>query len=250
MQRHQLVMQLERGGVIALLPCRVEFRAQPRRDVGRDRDAAMAAMRHVAEDGCILARQLIEVLAHRRALLRHPHHAGGRILHAGDVLQFEQPRHGVDRHVDHRTAGDVVDDDRNPDRVVDRLEVLVHAFLGRLVVIGRHHQHGIRACLLRVLGELDGLLGRIGASTRDDRRAALGLVDAPFDDALVLVMAQGGAFAGRADGHQAVGAFGDLPAYQATEGGLVERAVPEWRDQGGERPPELCLGCHGLPPNA
>src|SRR5207249_6474534 len=32
-QRHQLVMQLERGGMVALLPCRVEFRTEPRRDV-------------------------------------------------------------------------------------------------------------------------------------------------------------------------------------------------------------------------
>ena len=32
-QRHQLVMQLEGGGVVALLPCRMEFEAQPRRDV-------------------------------------------------------------------------------------------------------------------------------------------------------------------------------------------------------------------------
>ncbi len=61
-------------------------------------------------------------------------------------------------------------------------------------------------------------------------------------------MAQGRAFAGRADGHQAVGALGDLPVHQAAEGRLVERAVLEWRDQGGERSPELCLGCHGLPP--
>ena len=142
--------------------------------------------------------------AHRCALLRHPRQVGGRVLYAGDVLQFEQPRHGLDRHVDHRTGGNVVDDDRNPDRVVDRLEVLVHAFLGRLVVVRRHHQHGVGACLLRMLGEFDRFAGRVGARARDDGHAALGLVDAPFDDALVFVMAERRAFAGRADRDQTV----------------------------------------------
>src|SRR5580700_4802040 len=45
-QRHQLVMQLQRGRHIALLPSDVEFRAQPRGHVRCHRDAAVAAMRH------------------------------------------------------------------------------------------------------------------------------------------------------------------------------------------------------------
>src|SRR5579885_1305758 len=53
------------------------------------------------------------------------------VLDAGDVLELVEPRHRLDRHVDHRACRDVVDDDRNADRVVDRLEVLVHPFLGR-----------------------------------------------------------------------------------------------------------------------
>ena len=63
-------------------------------------------------------------------------------------------------------------------------------------------------------------------------------------------MADGRALAGGADRDQAVGALGDLPVHERAEGRLVERAVLEGRDQGGERPPEFCLGCHGLPPNA
>ena len=138
----------------------------------------------------------------------------------------------------------------NADRVVDRLEVLVHALLGRLVVVRRHHQHRVGARLLRMLGKFDRLPGRIGAGAGDHGNAALRLVDAPFDDALVLVMAHGRAFAGGADRHQAVGALGDLPAHQRAKGRLIERAVLERRDQGGERSPEIRLGCHGLPPNA
>src|SRR6202011_4389801 len=46
-QRHQLVVQLQRRCDIALLPRHMKFGAQPRRDVGGDRNAAVTAMRHV-----------------------------------------------------------------------------------------------------------------------------------------------------------------------------------------------------------
>ena len=139
-------------------------------------------MRHEAERGRVLAGELVEARAHGRALLRDAHHVGGRVLHAGDVLQLEQPLHGVDRHVDHRARRDVVDDDRNADGVVDRLEVLVKPFLRRLVVVGRDHQHGIGAGLFGVLRELDRLVGRVRAGAGDHRHPALRLLDAPFDD--------------------------------------------------------------------
>ncbi len=81
------------------------------------------------------------------ALQADPVDLAGRVLDAGDVLQLEQPRHRLDRHVDHRARRDVVDDDRNADRVVDRLEVLVEPFLVGLVVVGRDHQHPVGAGL-------------------------------------------------------------------------------------------------------
>src|SRR5258705_5469155 len=40
----------------------------------------------------------------------------------------------------HGTRRDIVDDDRNADSVVDRLEVLIEPLLRRLVVISCHHQ--------------------------------------------------------------------------------------------------------------
>ncbi len=94
-------------------------------------------------------------------------------FHAGDVLQLEQARHGLDRHVDHRARRDVVDDDRDADRVVDRLEVLVEALLGRLVVVRRDDQHRVGARLLRVTGEVDRLAGVVRAGAGDHRHPAL-----------------------------------------------------------------------------
>src|SRR6266481_758298 len=81
-----------------------------------------------------------------------------------------------------------------------------------------------------------------------DEHAPPGLVDAPFDDALVLIVVHRRAFPGGADRHQAVGALGDLPAHQAPKGRFVERAVLERRDQSGEGAPEIRLGRHGFSP--
>ena len=92
--------------------------------------------------------------------------AGG-VLDADDVLQLEKPRHGLDRHVDHRARRDVVDDDRDADRVVDRLEVLVEPFLGRLVVVGRHDEERVGAGLLGMARELDRLGGDVRAGAGD-----------------------------------------------------------------------------------
>jgi hypothetical protein len=79
--------------------------------------------------------------------------------------------------------------------------------------------------------QLDRLGGRVGAGPGDHRHAAAGGLHAQLDDALVLLVAQGGGLAGGADRHQAVHAAGDLALDQGHEGFLVHRAVAEWRDQ-------------------
>ena len=167
-----LSCSLSAAAKFALQAGGLKFSAQARRHVRGHRDAAVAAMRHEAERGDVLARKLVEVGPHRGALLRHARHVGGRVLHAGNVLEFKQARHGVDRHVDDGAAGNIVDDDRDADGIVDRLVVLVEAFLGRLVVVGRDDQHRVGARLLGVARQLDGLGGRIRAGAGDDRHAA------------------------------------------------------------------------------
>ena len=110
----------------------------------------------------------------------------------------------------------------------------IEAVLRRLVVIGRDHEHRIGAGLLGVLGEIDRLLGRIGAGAGHDRDAAARLIDAPFHDFLVLVMGQRRAFARGADRDEPVGALGDLPIDQVAERFLVDRTVLERGDERGE----------------
>src|SRR5262249_58567636 len=88
-QSHQLAVKLERRPVVAFQTGIRKLSTQPRSHVGGDRDAAVPAMRHEAERTGILARELVEALPHRGTLLRDAHDVRGRILYAGNVLEFE-----------------------------------------------------------------------------------------------------------------------------------------------------------------
>ena len=203
----------------------------------------MAAVRHEAEHRGILARELHEILAARQPLLGHARHVGGCILDADHVLQLAAARQRRHRDIDDGARGHVVDEDRQVDSVADRLEVPVEAFLGRLVVVAGRMQGGVGAGLLGKAGEVDRLVGRVGARAGDHRHALPGGFDAQLDDALVLVVAQGGAFAGRADRHQPMRALRDLPLHKLLERPLVDCAALERRYQRRIRTPE-----HGLLP--
>ena len=122
------------------------------------------------------------------SLARHAADVAGRVLHADDVGKLAQPFHRVDRHVDDAAGRDVVNDDRDPDRVVDGLEVLVKPFLRRLVVVGGHDENGVGAGALGVHRQGDRFGGVVRARSRDDGNASARLVDADVDDAAVLVV--------------------------------------------------------------
>ena len=163
-------------------------------------------------------------------------------------VQFRS-QHGTCRH---RAAGDVLDAVIGiPHPGVDRLEVLIEALLSRLVVVGRDHEQRVGSGVLGVACEIDGLGGGVGAGAGDDGDAALGLRDRDLDDALVLVVGEGGALAGGAHGHEAGGTALDQPIDMRTQGRLVHRAVLERRDHGGNRAAQTGedgMGGHGTAP--
>jgi hypothetical protein len=95
-----------------------------------------------------------------------------------------------------------------------------------------------------MLRELDRLARRVRSGARDHGHAAARLIDAPLDHQLVLVMRQRRALPGSADGHQALGAFHDLPFDKVAERFLVERTVLEGRHKRRERSAEARLRRH------
>ncbi len=110
----------------------------------------------------------------------------------------------------------------------------VEAVLGGLVVVGRDREGRIGADLLRVAGQLDGLAGGIRPGAGDDRHPAARRFDAQLHDPHVLLVAEGGRLTGGADRNQPLGSLRDLPFDQPLEGRLIELAVLERRNEGGD----------------
>ena len=191
----------------------------------------MAAMRQERQGIGILTGQLAELRPAGGIGQERPHDVGGRVLHAHDVGQARQTAHGLGRHVDHGAAGDVVDDQGQLDRVMDRPKVGVETLLRRLVVVGGHHQGRVGARPLGVPGQADRLFGRVRAGPGDHRHPTAGGLDAQLDHPLMLGVAHGRALPGGPDWHEALGTLGEVPCHQLLECPLVERPVAKRRHE-------------------
>ncbi len=232
-QGHQLVLQFQRAGIVPRQCGVLEFGAELRRDIGGDRNAAMPAVGVIAKGRGILARKLDEIRAAGDALLRNAGDVAGCVLHPRDARQFRQGAHGFGRHVDDRTAGDVIDDDRDIAGIVDSGVMRNQPALRRLVVIGRDNQRTVRADLFGELHKPDGLDRVVRSGTGNDRHATVGGLHDHLDDALVFLVRQGRRFAGGADGDQPVRAFGDMPFYEGLQRVFVHLAVGKRGDKSG-----------------
>ena len=126
--------------------------------------------------------------------------------------------------------------------------MLVQALLIGLVVIGGNDEHGVGAGLFGVAGEFNRFVGVVGPGAGNDGNAALGLVDAPLNNAFMLGVGQSRAFAGGADGNEAMRALRDLPIDMTAEGGFINFAVFERRDQSRHRTSESAILAHDVIP--
>ena len=125
------------------------------------------------QDEVVVARVEIEPEVDDRPRLRE---VGVRLLHGGHGRDLGQLGHRLRLDVQHRTARDVVDDERPVGRVGDGREMGDDPARRRLVVVRRHDQERVGAEFVRALGQVDGVGGRVGARARDDGRAVADLV--------------------------------------------------------------------------
>ena len=107
----------------------------------------------------------------------------------------------------------------------------IQAFLGRLVVIRGHHQRGVSAGFLGVLGQFNRFGGRIRARAGDNGHAPFCDLDTQLDDSLVLIMAECRRFTGCTGRHQSVGPLTDLPIDKSLIGIFVNRTIFEGCNQ-------------------
>ena len=214
-------------------------------DVAHDRDHAAAADRHqrqrqavvAAEDGQVGGGDDLRGLVHR---------AGGLLDH-GDVGQLGHADDGLRLDVLAGAAGDVVDADGDVDRLGQDLEVLIEAFLGRLVVVGGDDQGGVGPGLGGPAGQPQGLLGAVRAGAGHDLDPPGGRLDHGRDHPLVLRVRERGALAGRAHRADARRAGLDLELHLPLQGLDIDLAVAERRDHGHRQAGKLfTAGWHGI----
>ena len=143
-------------------------------------------------------------------------------------------------------AGDVVDHDGQVARVGDRGEVRDEPGLRRLVVVGRHGEHGVGAGLLGHLRRLDALGGVVAAGAGDDDGAVADGLDDGAQQLVLLVGGGGRRLARRARHDEAVVAVVDEVRGEGLSLLEVDGAVvPHRGDHRREDASECGCSCHG-----
>ncbi len=122
-------------------------------------------------------------------------------------------------------AGDVVEHDREVAGLHHAAEVVEDARLARFVVVRRHQEQPVDPDLGRLLGELHGVSGGVGAHPRHNRGAIADRVLDGQQDLAVLGDGRGGRFASRAADHDPVVAVVDEVGRDLGGARQVDRAV-------------------------
>ena len=97
--------------------------------------------------------------------------------------------------------------------------------LGGLVVIRSHDKKGVGAGLFGLEAELQGMAGIVAAGPGNDLHTACNVIDTVLDECDVLVILEGGAFAGGAADRDGSGAAGDMFIHELMELGVVDLAL-------------------------
>ena len=135
-------------------------------------------------------------------------------------------------NVDAGAGGDVVEDNGLGGNVADGVVHGNQTLLGGLVVVGGDAQHTVAADGAGELRQLDGVGGVVGAGTGDDGHPARRRLHGALEGVPVLLIGQGGAFAGGAADDQSVDALVNLPVDELFEGGKIDAVLVGGGDEG------------------
>ena len=189
-----------------------------RDNIRGDGDDALAAERHDGGGGAVIAAPDGEVRrAEVEGVLNKIEVVAG-FLDAGNVRMLGECLICLRRAADACAGGNVVEDDRNVDRVRNGGEMLHKTALRGLVVVRRDGEQRVDARTLRGPGERDRGRGAVCAAARNDGHTAVDGAHAALDERHALVVAQRRSFAGRATDDDGVGAALDLTLNETVEG--------------------------------
>ena len=119
------------------------------------------------------------------------------------------------------TGGNVVENHRLRGSVRDGGKAFNQTLLGGFVVVGSHHQHGIRAGRAGKFGKINGVGAVVRAGAGDHRNAPCRLFDREGNGVPVCLVCEGGALAGGACYHNGGNAGGNLPIDQAAKSFII-----------------------------
>mmetsp|Transcript_51223 Transcript_51223/g.169689 ORF Transcript_51223/g.169689 Transcript_51223/m.169689 type:complete len:271 (-) Transcript_51223:178-990(-) len=223
-QRHQRAVRRERRRRVARPPRSHHRRNRRGRDVGRDRDDPVATLQHVLARGGVLPGVEPKVVPAHGSHRRGARVVAGRVLEAADPGVAREGDGRLDRHVDARPSGHVVQHDRQLDRVCDPREVRHEPGLRRLDIVRRDDERGVGAKELGLLGRRDRRLRADGARAHEDSHLAANLLAGRSHHLLLLSAREGRGLAGRAEDDHAVRTLRLVPAQQLSQRGDVHLA--------------------------
>ena len=183
---------------------------QLRQNVGDHGDHALRPQGEEGGNLVVVAGVDIQLIAAEGHRIRQGGDIAVGLLDAADVLVLREHLVSLRLNVQPRTAGHVVQDDRGVDMVRNRRVMGDQAVLRRLVVIRGHAEQTVHPEVLRLLGEVDRILGAVAPGPGDDGDALIDVVDAEFDGGGVLLMGQAGVLTGRTAHHDGIRAVLNL----------------------------------------
>mmetsp|Transcript_6346 Transcript_6346/g.19921 ORF Transcript_6346/g.19921 Transcript_6346/m.19921 type:complete len:344 (-) Transcript_6346:186-1217(-) len=200
-QQLELRIQLARARRIADPRARHHLAVHGGCNVTRHRNRAVTAREDKINGGAVVAAVQQKVGAAQLAQRRDAHHIAGRFLDPYDARVLAQRADRDWRHVDAGARRHVVEHERKGRVIGDVLVILDQPLLRGLHIIGRDHEHTVRAVRRRLLAHLDRGRGldRAGADHHGQLAHRLLLRDAqhvePFGGR------EGGGLAGSAEHH-------------------------------------------------
>ena len=189
-----------------------------RDDIRGDGDDALAAKSHDGGGGAVVAAPDGEARRAEVEGVLNEVEVVARLLDTGNVRMLGKRLIGLRRAADACAGGNVVEDDRNVDRVRNGGEMLHKTALRGLVVVRRDGEQRIDARALRGFGERNGGRGAVRAAARDDGHAAVDGAHAALNERHALIVAQRRGLAGCAADDDGVGAALNLALDETVEG--------------------------------
>ena len=245
MQGKQLFVEFVRAGFVTRQAGGLKIGTKAGRDVGSYRNAACTSASIVLQRHIIVAANLGEACTERQTVCSQPGHVTACVLDPDDPFRETASEfdHGFRLDVGHRSAGDIVEHDRQIDPFGQIAEVRQQPGLARPVIIGRDHQRGLGPDRPGFLHVPQRGLGIVAAAAGYYRHPAIGLLDRHREQAVLFVVAQRRCFAGGAAGDQSGRPLCDLPVNQAAKCRFIDRAILKRGDKSRNR-----AGKHGLYP--